>query len=454
MQEEIFKNKLGARIYSEANDLKRTPDALADELNVDREKIANVIAGNCSLGEMYEIIRKMGENYPIDESDMYLINNDCLTGVSIMRAADSKRSSRIFTRRNKSGERTPYYEYRDSAMSKTSPFKPEWIKELRVVKDSDPENPDVAYNNGHFLHQLTFFIGPVNFYWERDGKKYCREMNTGDSNYITPFHSHSFSSRDKDQDALIIAVTFGGDVRRAQKELYALGNNLVEKSRLDFRNHPNGMRQLIMQHLKNERQSIDNVDKQLKSNGSSICLSSLLNNNDEIAYEDIKILAKILHVEPGDLMLPKYDSDEDVVVKHKKTDEDYFYPNDVNRLYTISPLAKTSKMPLMKGFDVEINTDKINMDNNFESSLHNFGYNYGDKPINISWEHDDSISEDILYPGDSIYIQPFVKHALSNSGSSLFFIGVSGTINLETQRELSYFPNSDRVAFETKKWFD
>ncbi len=75
-----------------------------------------------------------------------------------MRAADSKRSSRIFTRRNKSGERTPYYEYRDSAMSKTSPFKPEWIKELRVVKDSDPENPDVAYNNGHFLHQLTFFI--------------------------------------------------------------------------------------------------------------------------------------------------------------------------------------------------------------------------------------------------------------------------------------------------------
>ena len=41
-------------------------------------------------------------------------------------------------------------------MSKLGPFKPEWIKELRNVNDSDPRNPEIAYNNGHFLHQLTF----------------------------------------------------------------------------------------------------------------------------------------------------------------------------------------------------------------------------------------------------------------------------------------------------------
>ena len=29
-----------------------------------------------------------------------------------------------------------------------------------------PDNPDVAYNNGHLLFQATFFIGPVNFYYD------------------------------------------------------------------------------------------------------------------------------------------------------------------------------------------------------------------------------------------------------------------------------------------------
>ena len=58
-------------------------------------------------------------------------------------------------------------------MSKLGPFKPEWIKELRNVNDSDPRNPEIAYNNGHFLHQLTFFIGPVNFYWKEGENYYC-----------------------------------------------------------------------------------------------------------------------------------------------------------------------------------------------------------------------------------------------------------------------------------------
>ena len=65
------------------------------------------------------------------------------------------------------------------------------------------------------MHQTTFFIGPVNFYWETGGKRYCAEMNTGDSNYITPFVPHSFASRDPEQPGLIIAVTFSGLVGRA-----------------------------------------------------------------------------------------------------------------------------------------------------------------------------------------------------------------------------------------------
>ena len=81
-------------------------------------------------------------------------------------------------------------------------FYPEWISQIRVVKDSDPQNPDVVYNHGHFLHQINLFVGPVNFYYEINGRKYCEEMNTGDSSYISPYIRHSFTSRDEKKTCL------------------------------------------------------------------------------------------------------------------------------------------------------------------------------------------------------------------------------------------------------------
>ena len=77
-----------------------------------------------------------------------------------MTAEDSEKSKRIMHRAGK-----PYYEYRDTAMSKVAPFRPEWIMELCSVNDNDPENSKVLqWNNGHFMHQFTYFIGNVNFY--------------------------------------------------------------------------------------------------------------------------------------------------------------------------------------------------------------------------------------------------------------------------------------------------
>jgi hypothetical protein len=127
-----------------------------------------------------------------------------------------------------------YYAYRDSAMSRLGPFRPEWIEELRVVSDPDPENPDVGYNNGHLMMQTTFFIGPVNFYYELRGKKYCFEANTGDSNFISPFVKHSFTSRDPDQQALIIAVTYGGAVRKALGDFARMGGERRARSHYRF----------------------------------------------------------------------------------------------------------------------------------------------------------------------------------------------------------------------------
>ena len=44
----------------------------------------------------------------------------------------------------------PYYLYKDTAYSRLSPFKPEWIEELLVVDNNDPESNEIIFNNGHF----------------------------------------------------------------------------------------------------------------------------------------------------------------------------------------------------------------------------------------------------------------------------------------------------------------
>ena len=208
---------IGSRIRSELNDLKRTPESAAYELNFEISELNKILEGTSSKKEINALINKMGDIYPIDISDLYILEDDCSNGIKIMTGKDSIKTSRVFNRKNSIDKLLPYYEYRDSAMSKLGPFKPEWIKELRNVDNSDPRNLEVAYNNGHFLHHSTFFIGPVNFYWKEGENYYCEEMNTGDSNYITPFYPHSFANRDNSKDAIIIAVTFGGEVRRAQK---------------------------------------------------------------------------------------------------------------------------------------------------------------------------------------------------------------------------------------------
>ena len=167
------------------NDLKRRPVDAAKELNVSLEEIMNIINGRKEISS--EIIIRATKVWPVNLRDFYLIKDDCPSGVKIMRAEESAKSSRVMERGG-----SPYYEYRDTAMSSITLFRPEWIEELCVVNDNDPDNPAVQWNNGHFMHQFTYFIGDVNYYYRgSDGRKKVAIMNTGDSVYGTPFRPHS-----------------------------------------------------------------------------------------------------------------------------------------------------------------------------------------------------------------------------------------------------------------------
>ncbi len=450
MTESEFLKSIGARILSEANDLKRTIKSMSKDLGVDFKYLQEVISGNCSKKDTFKIIDLIEETYPIDSSNLRLINDDSQNGVLYFSAKDSKKTSRVFNRIDKNKKQAPYYEYRDTAMSKLSPFKPEWIKELRIVSDSNPSNPDVVYNNGHFMHQFTFYVGPVNFYYTINGKKYCDEMNTGDSNYGTPFIPHTFASRDKTKEAYIVAITFGGDVSRAQKELYALGGDIVQQYTLDIRDENKAVSQLIQQHMDNENLSKDMIDDKFNIDG-------LLDANRYKTIEEIEQISYLFNINPSDLMVPKYNKNHEVLICKKSTTKAMYYPNDEGRAYKIYPGARVNKMPNLKTFNVEVLSRKVRKIDLFKTSLHNYIYNYGEADTLMVWVDNNKKYSQLLKTGDSVYIKPFVNYGFQNTStniSKVFIARVEGGMNFSTQKELSYFLDIERVVKENTCWFN
>lgn len=141
----------------------------------------------------------------VNYSDFFLIEDDTKNGLRIFKKEDYDKTAREMSRDGK-----PYYLYKDTVMSKLSPFRPEWIVELITVNDSNPQNNEVKFNNGHFLHQFTYFIEPVNFYYVENGQKKVAEMNTDHSMYISPYIPHSFTTRKNKEkvNGLILALTY------------------------------------------------------------------------------------------------------------------------------------------------------------------------------------------------------------------------------------------------------
>ena len=135
---ELERKRIGSNFLGILNDLKRRPEDAAKELGVSLAEINSVIEGKQELS--FDLVSKAIKIWPVNTRDFFIVRDDCETGIKIMTATESKESSRIMDRAGK-----PYYEYRDTAMSSVAPFRPEWIMELCVVDDNDPNNKSVQW---------------------------------------------------------------------------------------------------------------------------------------------------------------------------------------------------------------------------------------------------------------------------------------------------------------------
>jgi methylphosphonate synthase len=445
--------QLGARILSEANDLKRTPEALALDMGLEREFVQSIIAGNQNIVQVRDFIWQMENTYPISIADMWLDADDTRDGVLIMREADSSKTSRIFDRPNASGALSPYYEYRDTAMSRIAPFKPEWIKELRTVADADPDNKEVIFNNGHLMHQMTFFIGAVNFYWEINGDKFCVEMNTGDSCYIMPFVPHSFARRDGGNSALIIAVTFAGEVRRAISEIVRLGAPAIDELAGDLRDSSSYASRL-KSYLDAESLTSEDLARHLVLDGIlEREASALATGKVEPTSAEASEIAAFLNIRPMDLDVPFLRPQEEVVVRFASETQARAFPAGDNECCQIKDLARTTLQPNLKAFDIQVSAGAKGV---FRHGLHEYVYAYGETPISIFWDEDNRC-QDVLLPGDSAYIQPMTPHRFecATGDGRLLCVRVPGRLNNAVLNEYASFPKSmrKRVAEETMRWF-
>jgi len=456
-QERKLVQAIGQRLLSETNDLKRTFESISNELNLDLGKFKDVSSGISSYDEAIELAKILAANYPIRLSQLILDIPEHYHGIKIMTAKESASSKRVFNRLNENNEATAYYEYRDTATTKLSPFKPEWIKELRVVENADPNNNDVAYNNGHFLHQMTAFIGPVNFYWEIDGEKYSKEMNTGSSNYITPFIKHSFASRDSAQDAIIIAVTFSCDAGRARNEIYSLGTERMNSYVINNRDLNEATTQIIKQILENKCLTKERLAYLIKESSFSLDSEQLLDSSSKKSKEDLEHLALILNVMPSVFEIPRHDAASEVLVKDKvKTDSFIFNSSSTSPDYLINPLVQNDRLSQVEAFEFQIMSRDCNTSETLRTSLHSYVYNYGEKKFQISWRFEGVEYLETINSQDSLYIEPFIEHKFFVSGeerANVFVFRASGEISLSVQKEISSFASTDRII-ESSPWFD
>ncbi len=430
------------------NDLKRRPEDAATELGLSNEYIDEILSGSKPLEA--ELVEKICQLWPVNPRDFALIHDDAPSGVITMSASKSATSSRVMTRNNKD-----YYEYRDTACSRVSSFRPEWIKELHIVEDNNAENNTVEWNNGHFMHQFTYFIGPVNFYYlDERGKKRVAVMNTGDSMYISPFVPHTFATRanTKGEQGLILALTYGNNLLGdAQQELNAVSQPLSMNYCLDA-SHPQKMTgALIHYHMNNQSLTLPALSEQTGINQTT--LENLINGQTQAPdYDLLANVAAAMQINLRDLL--GHDRELTKVVVH--TDGPSWSQQGQDYRYIYRQLASSPLVPMSKALSIDIHAADRAFRGDQRIGLHQYLYNVGENPVLLRWNFEGQEHQQILDPGDSAYLKPFIQHDYSADNGQLLSLRIQSRMSGDCVLELSDIGRDyvGRIVAENQPWFN
>ena len=397
-------SKLGLRVIEEANNLKRTKKALAEELNIKPSYLEKIINGKCNLKEKQDFIKMMLKKYPIDKTKLENLESEPFHSFTILDKNTSKNSARIFKRKNSLGKINDYYEYRDTAMNKYSPIYPEWIKPLVIVNNNNPRNRLVCYNKGHLLHQFTFFIGEVNFYWKDDLGYHCKVMNTGDSNYIPPFVPHSFSSRNKNKLGLIIAVTFA-DILRFSRSKFT---NYTKKNIEEFSGKKNSKFSYFYLFIKDfiNKNFLDEnslIEKMLLNGINKNTAKNIINGKKTPSNQHINKLSKVFSIPYSKLKTMIANETSKVINKNfALSSKKRIFKDKIS--FNVWYLAKSNYDNFLNTFIMEVDAETKKYE--VFHQMHEYVFNYSESEIILKISN----KMYVLKPEESAIINPHIKH--------------------------------------------
>lgn len=430
--------KLGVLLRTALNDLKRTPEIVGKELGIPVTMIDAVVHGqDFDRDHAWKIINLITDFYAVDKKHLSLNIDSSNGGVWHCTRQQSIDSARIFDRCNADGVSVPYYRYMDTAMASVAPFKPELIEMLVQVGDNDAMNTNVVMNKGHLLAQMTFFIGPVNFYCTIRGKRQCVAMNTGDSCIITPFVPHSFTTRDSSQYSAIIAVTFSTRVRDALPDLVLQNTQKLLAAAGDARD-PGACRELRIRRAAELRgMSMQDVERLLSA--------------DHRQAEQDAILSRCLNVPQALLTVQEVKVDQEVQYAFSSKS-----PGDGQGRNERKPLASAMHMPDCGGFEWYVKERDT-----MQSQFFNYFYNHGKIPVSVEIEEDGVIQERVFAPGDSFVLKPFVDIKVapdlhnSTETAKIVVVKVAGCVGVHALNEISTFAaeGRDNMSSNVTKWW-
>jgi len=269
--------------------------------------------------------------------------------------------------------------------------------------------------------------------------------------YISPFVPHTFTSRNKQSNGLILALTYGnkltGDVKQ---ELSGLSTEAGSQFSLDFSTKEKSSASLLKFHREISSLPINEVSIRTKIPTDTII--DLENAKRLPTHDEIILLARSYNVNSRELMADDK-IEKKVVVKPYNECKKWYYPEN-SKIYEFVELASTPSLPFSKAFEINVqNSDS--MDYDCKVGLHQFIYNVGENELLLNWEFNDKKYTKLIQPGDSVYIKPFIKHNFYGNGK-LVVLRVGGRIPGDSQRELSLIGkrNTKRAINETMQWFD
>ena len=228
-----------------------------------------------------------------------------------------------------------------------------------------------------------------------------------------------------------------------------MGKKLAKEFPLDFSSKETAGSSLMKFHRNNSSLTLLELSER-----TNLRIEKLkdFENGKIPTYSEYAILAECLNVNVRDLLSYDKISNEVVVQLHKNTKK-WFYPEDIKN-YELVELANSNSLPYSKALEINVlNENDKTLD--LKIGLHQYGYNIGDTEVTISYESEDGLKDDMIKPGDSFYIKPFLAHNFRGKGK-LLILRISGKIIGEPQRELSLIgkKNMVRVINETTQWFN